>query len=67
MKDNKRNNRIFLLYNSIKKLKSCKKEKLIGVFSLETGKSRRTILEYINVLIENNKIKEINGTIEWIK
>ena len=64
LNEEKRKQRINLIYNSVNKCGAdgCDKEKLIAMMGIEQGITRRTSLEYIKMLIFCEKI-ELKGKI----
>jgi hypothetical protein len=63
--------RIQQIYESIKscseKELACDKEKLIAICGAETGIARRTILEFINMLLGSGKIIEKENSLNYQK
>lgn len=54
-----------LIFGATKKHGSCGKEKLVAMLMDEFNCSRRTCLEYLNMLINIEKVEETEGVLTW--
>jgi hypothetical protein len=66
-----RQNRIFQMYSSIKKANekgnAAGKEKIIGIAMCDFGISRRFIMEYLNALIDSERVILTEEGELWVK
>ena len=65
--EEKRKKRIFEIRETVRKLRYCDKESIIAECMDSWGSSRRTILEYIKLLINLKKMREEKGILKWGK
>lgn len=63
-REQERLNKINEMLHIILSGKQTNKNKVIATIQLRHGTSRRTALEYVNVLIDAGKIKEVDGRLQ---
>jgi len=65
--EEKRKKRIWEISQAVMKLRTCDKESLIAECMMDWGTSRRTMLEYIKLLVAAGKMRDVKGILKWGK
>lgn len=56
-----------VIKQSTKRNKGADKEKLIAIMCMEWGTSRRTMVEYLKMLIDSDRVMEMNGKLLYLE